>query len=112
MIKSANLTGYYTIQEYPEKLQKIKLYDEDTDTVIVFLTNNFDHDSEDIALLFKNRWQVVLENQIFLGKLRKCCSSPDFHYNYYLLSRCYYPSRTENKLLKLRNNTGSWYINA
>lgn len=54
------MTGYYTIQDYPDKLRKIKFYDKKTDKVLIFLTNNFDLAQEDIALLYKNRWQVEL----------------------------------------------------
>lgn len=48
------LTGYYTIHDYPDKLRKIKFYDKENDKTLVFLTNNFDLASEDIALLYKN----------------------------------------------------------
>lgn len=54
------MTGFYTIQDYPDKLRKIKFYDKENDKILIFLTNNFDLDSEDIALLYKNRWQVEL----------------------------------------------------
>jgi len=54
------LTGFYVSQDYPEKLRKIKYFDEETGRTFVFLTNNFDLTAEQVALLYKNRWQVEL----------------------------------------------------
>jgi transposase len=54
------LTGFYVSKEYPEKLRKVKFYDEETDRTFVFLTNNFELSAEQIAFLYKNRWQVEL----------------------------------------------------
>lgn len=45
---------------YPEKLRKIRYYDADSDRELTFLTNNLSLLAEDIALLYKNRWQVEL----------------------------------------------------
>lgn len=54
------LTGFYTSQDYPEKLRRIKYYDKETDKVLVFLTNNLDLTAEEIAQLYKYRWKVEL----------------------------------------------------
>jgi hypothetical protein len=54
------LTGFYVSKDYPEKLRKIKYFDEETGRTFVFLTNNFDLTAEQVALLYKNRWQVEL----------------------------------------------------
>jgi len=54
------LTGFYSAKDYPAKLRRIKYYDEETDTLFVFLTNNFDLSALEIALLYKYRWQVEL----------------------------------------------------
>jgi hypothetical protein len=54
------LSGLYVLKHYPEKLRKVKFYDEETGQTFVFLTNNFDLTAEQIALLYKNRWQVEL----------------------------------------------------
>jgi hypothetical protein len=54
------LSGFYVSKEYPEKLRKVKFYDEETDRTFVFLTNNFELSAEQIAFLYKNRWQVEL----------------------------------------------------
>lgn len=54
------LSGFYTSKEYPEKLRRIKFYDEETKRTFAFLTNNMELTSNEIALLYKNRWQVEL----------------------------------------------------
>jgi IS4 transposase len=45
---------------YPEKIRKIRYHDVDTGREFIFLTNNFDLTANEIALLYKNRWQIEL----------------------------------------------------
>ena len=45
-------------KQYPEKIRRIKYYDQEKDLMLVFLTNNFDIDAFDIATIYKNRWQI------------------------------------------------------
>jgi len=52
------LTGFYVSKKYPEKLRRIKFYDEETDSKLEFLSNNFDLKAEEIAQLYKHRWKV------------------------------------------------------
>ena len=54
------LTGYYTSKKYPEKLRRIKYYDDELGKTLIFLTNNFIYSSEIIAQLYKERWKVEL----------------------------------------------------
>lgn len=54
------LTGFYISQDYPKKIRKIKYYDSESKRTFIFLTNNMDLTSEQVALLYKNRWQVEL----------------------------------------------------
>lgn len=54
------LSGFYVSKKYPKKLRKIKFYDQETDRAFVFLTNNFELTAEQVAFLYKNRWQVEL----------------------------------------------------
>ena len=54
------LTGFYVSKQYPEKLRRVFFYDIEMDRTFVFLTNNFELSAEQIALLYKNRWQVEL----------------------------------------------------
>lgn len=44
--------------QYPEKLRRIKYYDEEKNILLVFLTNNFELDPMEIAILYKHRWQI------------------------------------------------------
>jgi hypothetical protein len=54
------LKNFYSAQEYPQKLRRIKFFDASTDKTLVFLTNNFDLKSTEIAQLYKHRWQIEL----------------------------------------------------
>jgi len=54
------LHGFYASQEYPEKLRRVKFYDEETATMFVFLTNNMELKAEEIAALYKYRWLIEL----------------------------------------------------
>ena len=54
------LTGFYVSKDYPEKLRRIKFYDEETDNNLEFLSNSFDITAEEIAQLYKYRWKVEL----------------------------------------------------
>lgn len=54
------LAGFYVSKQYHDKLRRVKFYDKETKRTFVFLTNNFELSAEQIALLYKNRWQVEL----------------------------------------------------
>lgn len=54
------LKDFYTKRDYPEKLRRIKYFDQETKRYYVFLTNDFNTDAKIIADLYKNRWQVEL----------------------------------------------------
>lgn len=54
------LTGFYVSKDYPEKLRRVKFYDKESDRTFVFLSNNFELSAEEIAFLYKNRWQIEL----------------------------------------------------
>ena len=54
------LTGFYVSKEYPKKLRRIKYYDKENNRFFVFLTNNMELTALEIALLYKNRWQIEL----------------------------------------------------
>lgn len=47
-------------KQYPDKLRRIKYYDEQWDKTYEFITNNFVIDAKVIADLYKSRWQVEL----------------------------------------------------
>lgn len=45
-------------RQYPEKLRRIKYYDQEKDILLVFLTNNFELEAMEIATIYKHRWQI------------------------------------------------------
>ena len=54
------LETYKSLKAYPDKLRRVKYYDEEQDREFVFITNNMELSAEEVALLYKNRWQVEL----------------------------------------------------
>ena len=54
------LETYYPKKEYPDKLRRIKYYDQEKDQEFIFLTNNTSLTALEIALLYKKRWEVEL----------------------------------------------------
>jgi len=54
------LTGLVTKEQYPKQLRKIKYQDPETKKVYEFLTNDIYREAEEIAALYKERWQVEL----------------------------------------------------
>ncbi|HAJ99803.1 MAG TPA: hypothetical protein DCM62_07245 [Bacteroidales bacterium] len=54
------LSGFYASKQYPEKIRRVKFYDKETNKTFDFLTNNLYITSEQVANLYKNRWQVDL----------------------------------------------------
>jgi hypothetical protein len=54
------LTGFYSSKEYPKKIRRVKYFDKEDKRTFVFLTNNFELSSLEIALLYKNRWKIEL----------------------------------------------------
>ena len=58
--QSVVLTGYYSRKHYPEKLRRIRYYDDQQRRALVFLTNNFTLPALTVADLYRCRWQVEL----------------------------------------------------
>ncbi|MBA2702982.1 MAG: IS4 family transposase [Blastocatellia bacterium] len=54
------LRGFYSHQDYPDKLRRIVYRDPETNKRLVFLTNNFTLPALVIAQLYRSRWQVEL----------------------------------------------------
>jgi IS4 transposase len=54
------LTGFYSQKDYPEKLRRIRYYDDQHNRRLVFLTNNFSLPALTITDLYRCRWQVEL----------------------------------------------------
>ncbi len=54
------LTGTKTKEYYKEDLRRVKYWDEDQSREFVFLTNATSLKAHQVALLYKNRWQIEL----------------------------------------------------
>ena len=54
------LNNFYSSKDYPEKLRMIKYIDDETEKVLIFLTNNFHLKASEIAQLYKHRWKIEL----------------------------------------------------
>jgi len=52
--------GFYSKQDYPEKLRRIRYFDTEKNKRLVFITNNFTLPALTIAELYRGRWQVEL----------------------------------------------------
>jgi len=68
------ITGFYQSKDYPEKLQRLKYYDAETDLTFVFLTNNFNLPALTVAQLYRSRWQV----ELFSNGSNNTCASKVF----------------------------------
>jgi len=58
--QTIKLTVKKSKSQYPEKLRRIKYFDEEKNILLVFVTNNFELDSLEIATLYKYRWQIEI----------------------------------------------------
>jgi hypothetical protein len=54
------LTGRYTQHDYALWLRRVEFLDAEHDRVLIFLTNNFELQAVQIAMLYRSRWQVEL----------------------------------------------------
>jgi hypothetical protein len=57
------LSGFYSLQDYPDRLRRIKYHDTETDKTLAFITNNFFLPSPIIARLYKCRWEVGVSSK-------------------------------------------------
>jgi transposase len=54
------LDGFYTRQDYPVSLRRVRFNDPETGKTLTFLTNQMTLPALTISALYKNRWQVEL----------------------------------------------------
>lgn len=54
------LNNHYAAKDFPEKIRRIKFYDDESQKTLVFLTNNFHLKATTIAQLYKHRWKIEL----------------------------------------------------
>jgi hypothetical protein len=52
--------NHYASKDYPEKMRRIKFFDQQANKVFVFLTNNFEIKATEVAVLYKHRWKIEL----------------------------------------------------
>jgi len=52
------LGKYKSKKDYPDKLRRIKFFDNELNQVFVFIPNNTVLKASEIALLYKKRWEV------------------------------------------------------
>lgn len=58
--QTISLVNYYASKDYPERLRRVKKYDDEQNRSLVFLTNIFSLPALTIAELYKCRWQIEL----------------------------------------------------
>ena len=58
--QTIRLTGVDTHKDYPEKVRRVRYFDEETENNFTFLTNNFLLPALTVAQLYKCRWQIEL----------------------------------------------------
>ncbi len=58
--QTIRLKNYQASLDYPKHLRRIKYYDKEQNRALVFLTNNFEVDALQVAMLYKYRWQIEL----------------------------------------------------
>lgn len=58
--QTISLVNYYALQEYPERLRRVKIYIADQDRTLILLTNIFYLPALIIPKLYKCRWQIEL----------------------------------------------------
>ena len=56
--KTITLNGYKSKKLYPEKLRIVEFYDEEKDSDLTFLSNNFEASALEIAHLYRKRWKI------------------------------------------------------
>ena len=54
------LSGVNSAKDYPEKLRRVRYFDQETELNLSFLTNNFTLPALSIADLYKYRWKIEL----------------------------------------------------
>lgn len=56
--QSIVFNNFYPAKFYPEKMRRIKFYDQEKGNRLIFLTNNFHLKATEIARLYKHRWDI------------------------------------------------------
>ena len=54
------LPNYYSSIDFPDKIRRVKFFDEENRKYVVVLTNNFVLKAEEISLLYRYRWKIEI----------------------------------------------------
>lgn len=98
--------------DYPDALRRVTWQDEETGETYRFITNNFQLSAEQIALIYKNRWQIELffkwikqnlKIKSFLGTSKNAVLSQIWVAMIFFLLMCYikFQTRFKGSLLEL-----------
>lgn len=62
ILKDETITVQYTIDQkkHPHKLRRIAYWDQNTQKLLIFLTNNLELEAATVAAIYKQRWQIEL----------------------------------------------------
>ena len=52
------LTSYRSCKLYPEDMRLVRVYDPDNDTIVDFISNNFEVSALEISHLYRHRWDI------------------------------------------------------
>lgn len=52
------VTGYKSSKLYPEDMRFVRIYDPENDTIVDFISNNFDVSVLEITDLYRHRWDI------------------------------------------------------
>lgn len=58
--QTIRLANFYAVEDYPDRLRRVRYNDPETDNRLVFLTNLFHVPALTIAMLYRKRWMVEL----------------------------------------------------
>ena len=58
--QTIRLTGFYPSKDYPDKMRRVRFFDEENNHNLILLTNNFTIPALTIAEFYKWRWHVEL----------------------------------------------------
>lgn len=52
------VTGYKSSKLYPDDMRFVRVYDPDNDTIVDFISNNFEVSALEISNLYRHRWDI------------------------------------------------------
>jgi hypothetical protein len=70
--QTIQLRGFYSKQDYPQSLRRVRYYDAEHSRSLVFLTNHFGLSALQVCEVYRARWQIELFFKWIKGHLRIC----------------------------------------